>query len=454
MTSQEIAERIQADLGPTWPRNRALPNDVLTPLCEALWQEGVVPNRRIVQRCLPRWNEHAMGPGVVAWRIQKGLPQQGVRGPRAVPTNLTELAKIVSPVIASAPQTCFDPSNDGRWLTPSLPVLAYLGRIENQSVRDAMALFAILRADRQQFSMRNQISNFAYIMRRVMTEQSIEDVSSIDANDLLFRIHVGEVGKGLTNHQRRTLIGQWSAVRNVYEEYAEQLTAEQLEGMSRFFIKPLTDRRKLARHTPWAGVNREQQERVKNKSDAVQQQFYRVRYLAGVRCNQVRRLYTAVTEAIAFVEKNHCSYPHEFSYEETVQTPSGRAVRQRVELTLWDAVSVREHAIGLGYKEAHGTTWQRRCREGRYSAARAAHYVEYNATVSLERSCAAEPFWFLELFRHRVFRRVEARADSDMADTRAEFDRKWGYQICVSWSDDGILSLGSADYRPLDFLHA
>ena len=75
-----------------------------------------------------------------------------------MPTNLTELARIVSPVIASAPQTCFDPANDGRWLTPSLPVLTYLGRIENQSVRNAMALFAILRADRQQFSMRNQIS--------------------------------------------------------------------------------------------------------------------------------------------------------------------------------------------------------------------------------------------------------------------------------------------------------
>jgi hypothetical protein len=99
-----------------------------------------------------------------------------------------------------------DPANDGRWLTPSLTVLAYLGRIENQSVRDAMALFAILRADRQQFSMRNQIANFTYIMRRVMIEQSIEDVSSIDANDLLFRIR-GEVGKGLTDHQRRTLMG-------------------------------------------------------------------------------------------------------------------------------------------------------------------------------------------------------------------------------------------------------
>ena len=99
--SQEIARRIQADLGPRWPRNRTLPDAVVASLCEALWDEGVSPTRRIVQRCLPGWNEHAMGPGVVAWRIKKGLPQQGVRGPRAVPTNAVELAKIVSPAIRS-----------------------------------------------------------------------------------------------------------------------------------------------------------------------------------------------------------------------------------------------------------------------------------------------------------------------------------------------------------------
>jgi hypothetical protein len=453
MTSQEIARRIEAELGPAWPRNREIPNAVLAPLCDALWEEGVIPNRRILQRHLPNWNDHAMGPGVVAWRVQKGLPQQGVRGPRTVPTNLTELARVVSPAIASAPHTCFDPNNDGRWPTPPVPVLVYLGRIENQSVRDAMALFAILRADRNQFSMRNQICNFAYIMRRVMIEQSIEDLTSIDANDLLFRIHVGEVGKGLTDHQRRTLIGQWSAIRNVYDEYTERLTAEQLERISQFFIQPLTDRRKLARHTPWASVHHEQQERVKNKADAVQQHFYRLRFVSAIRCNQVRRLYTAVRDAIGFVEKNRLAYPHEFSYEETVQTPSGRAVRQRVELTLWDAVSVREHAIALGYAESRCTTNQRLWREGRYSSARVPHYVEYNATVSLEGACPAEAFWFLELFRHRVFRRVEMRADSELPDQRQEFDRKWGYQSCVSWSDAGILTLGSGDYRPLDYLH-
>ena len=107
-----------------------------------------------------------------------------------------------------------------------------------------------------------------------------------------------------------------------------------------------------------------------------------------------------------------------------------------------------------GYREASETTRQRRWREGRYSAERVPYYVEYNATVSLEKGCPAEPFWFLELFRHRVFRRVEAREDSDLASKREQFDRKWGYQSCVSWSDDGMLSLGSADYRPLDFLHA
>jgi hypothetical protein len=76
-----------------------------------------------------------------------------------------------------------------------------------------------------------------------------------------------------------------------------------------------------------------------------------------------------VKQAAAFVETNELSFPHEFSYEETTQTPDGRSIRQRVELTLWDSVSVREHAIGQ------------------------------------------------------------------------------------DWSDGGMLSLGSADYRPLDSLH-
>jgi integrase len=128
-------------------------------------------------------------------------------------------------------------------------------------------------------------------------------------------------------------------------------------------------------------------------------------------------------------------------------------IRQRVELTLWDPVSVREHAIALGYKEAPHTTLQRRWREGRYAAKLGTYYLEYRATVSLIENTPSEPFWFLDLFRHRVFRNLEARDDSDVIVKRDEFDRKWGYSRGAKWEDDGILSLGSADYRPIDYIY-
>jgi len=96
MTSQEAAERVQAELGPLWPRDRPVPKELLASLCEALWQEGINPNRRIVQQRLPVVNDHAVGPGVVAWRRAKGLPEQGIHSPHPLPTNLQELAKIIS----------------------------------------------------------------------------------------------------------------------------------------------------------------------------------------------------------------------------------------------------------------------------------------------------------------------------------------------------------------------
>src|SRR5271167_1229351 len=120
-------------------------------------------------------------------------------------------------------------------------------------------------------------------------------VTRFDANDLLFRIHVGEIGKGLSEHQRRTFLGQWSAVRNAFDEYAERLSPEQLEVMKNFFIGPVTDRRRFMRHKTYGAYLREQQERVKIKTDAVQSKFYQLRHVAGIRCNQVRAGWFAVT---------------------------------------------------------------------------------------------------------------------------------------------------------------
>ena len=60
MTTGEAAAQIEAQLGPMWPRDRPVPKDMLAPLCEALWQEGTNPNRRIVQQHLPVVNDHAV----------------------------------------------------------------------------------------------------------------------------------------------------------------------------------------------------------------------------------------------------------------------------------------------------------------------------------------------------------------------------------------------------------
>jgi hypothetical protein len=427
---------------------------LLAPLCEALWQEGINPNRRLVQQRLPAVNDHAVGPAVVAWRKAKGLPEQGIRVPHALPSNLEELAKIISPAIAEAPFTCFDPSNDGSWRTPPPQVLRYLGRIENRSLRDAMALVAILRADRVPRSLYCLISNFTYVLRRLMNELRIENVTTIDPNDLLFRVYTGEAGQGLTDDQRRTVIYEWNMVRNAFEEYSEKLSPAQRERMSRFFLQPLTDRRKLARYKAYTTHRREQQERVKRKTDAVQPQFYRVRYVAGIRLNQARRFYETVKQAIDFVEAHRLSYPHEFSYEEAVQTAQGQPFRQRVELTLWDRVSLWDHAVALGYHEAPFTRLQRRWRQGRFSREENCHFVEYNATVGLSRGRPAEPFWFLDLFRQRVFRHMNARLDSDRVEKRQAFFQQWGYTSRGTWGDDGLLTFGPGDYRPLDFLQA
>src|SRR5437879_11977396 len=98
-----------------------------------------------------------------------------------------------------------------------------------------------------------------------------------------------------------------------------------------------------------------------------------------------------------------------------------RAVRQRFEETLWDSTLLRAHAVAPGYSEAPATWLQRRSQEGSFSPKPRAYFVEYSATTSLTKGCPAEPFWFLDLFRHRVFRHLDVRSDCDLAERREAF---------------------------------
>jgi integrase len=452
MNSEQIAARIQSELGPDWPRIKPISIDVLAPLCEALWDEGKLPTRSILKRCLPAMGMQALAPAGAEWRRQKGLSQMG-RGARAsVATNPQDVAKVVSPSVATAPLTCFDPTNDGRWLYPSTRVLAYLVRIENPSIRDVMALFAALKAEFSQGPVLSQIAGFTLMWRHVMTEQIIEDVYSVDPNDLLFRIYSGEAGKGLTRRQRQSVFVQWKVVQHAFEEYAERLSDGQRAKLTPFFIKPLTSRLKLLQARAWASYNDEQQVRAKLKTDAVQSQFYRIRHLAWLRCNQVGRLYAAVGQTIAGIKGNpRC--PHDFSYEETVED-RGRKIRQRVELTLWDCVSLFERAHTHGFEESPPNRIRRENCQGIFSREHPTYVIEYRGTVSLTAGCTPEPFWFLELFRNHVFVDLDRGGDEDLHRKRAELYRNWGYESAGRWSDaSGMLVFRQELFRVIRCLN-
>ncbi len=447
MNTEAIAARIQSQLGPDWPRIKPIPLGVLAPLCEALWDEGKLPTRSILKQYLPAMSMQALAPAGGEWRKEKGLSQVG-RGARApVATELQDVAAIVDPSIATAPLTCFDPANDGRWLSPSTRVLAYLVRIEKRSIRDVMALFAVLKTECSQKSVHSQISEFTLVWRHVTTEQDIDDLCSVDPNDLLFRIYSGDAGKGLTRRQRQSVFVQWKVVQHAFEEYAERLSVGQRDTLARFFIKPLTSRLKLLQARAWASYNQEQQARAKLKTDAVQSQFYRVRHLAWLRCNQVGRLYEAVGQTIACVKGNHC-YPYDFSYEETVDDKSGQKIRQRVDLTLWDCAALFERASTHGFEEGRPNRTRRKNCEGVFSRENPTYVIEYRGTISLTTDRQAEPFWFLELFRRHVFVDIDRDGDQDLHRKRTEFNRDWGYETTGRWSGaSGMLGFRQELFR-------
>ena len=77
MNIEEIAARIQSELGPHWPRIKPIPLSVLTPLCDALWDEGKLPTRSILKQCLPAMSMQALSPRGANGARREDLSQMG-----------------------------------------------------------------------------------------------------------------------------------------------------------------------------------------------------------------------------------------------------------------------------------------------------------------------------------------------------------------------------------------
>jgi hypothetical protein len=317
------------------------------PVATALWDAGEHP-----QICrmthLVGLDKRAVELGFGAWRAGHGF---GTHFPRwANPTvgSPAALAAVISPDLRSAPFTCFDPQHEGRWPAPHPRIVAYVRAIDNPSLRDLMALYAIIKAGLGDVTFYSRLCAFAVPLRKLLVEEQIAVAQSIDPDDLLFRVFEKRAGLTLSDSQRSWILLAWNTLSNVFQGYADQLSPTERDRLARFFIKPLHSRHRMNRYRPSIIRRDGMRERVKAKTDVVHAHFHTLRFVARIRCQQARRLYDAVTATQREVLAAKRPLPHDFSYEETVATATRRPIRQHVLLTLWDAVSLWDHAVSRG----------------------------------------------------------------------------------------------------------
>jgi integrase len=425
MTIDEAVGNLKTIIGEGWPRMNPLPEEPVIALCETLWAAGLRPNIFKAASYFPGSGIRPFIVGVAAWRQRRGFTNKA-RYPRV--SRLEDLTPHIAPEIAAAPMTCFDPTNDGRWPLPPPKVIGYLRAIDNLSVRNAMALYAGLK-DVRQHQYYSRIVAFVTTMRVLTRELHIEDVTTIDPDDLFRRLFAHEVGLDLTDCQRVLLPHNWNMMRNCFDDYAEKLTPAQRETMSRFFVRPGVDRRSYARHGAYRVWKQQQQARVKAKTDAVHSRFHQLRHIARLRLNQSRRMYEATRQAIEHVQLHQLPLPHYFSYDETATLEGGRSLRQRVHMTLWDMISRWDRMIELGYHSIEKTRLRRR-RGGEFSPERVCYQVEYRRTESFESNVTPSEPWFLELCDNYV---LSQTWDADLLRRRIEFYRRWGYESSDAW---------------------
>ena len=145
MTVDETVARALAHLGDHWQRSKPIADELIAEICEALLESGINPTTSTLCNYLP-FNQRAFSHGVTAWRRSKGFSTVGYTSDPDQVISLEVLKRRVSPEIATAPQTCLDPLHGANWPTPPHRVLAYVGRIQNSSLRDSMSLFGLIRA--------------------------------------------------------------------------------------------------------------------------------------------------------------------------------------------------------------------------------------------------------------------------------------------------------------------
>jgi hypothetical protein len=250
MTIERAVEEILGAIAGQTNKSAPIASPLIAELCEALWAAGQYPQIKLIRENLPFFHERAIAPGFHAWRRSRKLHLHYPRWANPFIGGPAALSAMVSPEIAQAPLTVFDPANDGRWPAPHPKVVAYLSGIENQSLRDMLALYALLKTNINEHPIYCRMSGLAVPLRKLMEENRLASVYDIDPDDLLLRVAEHTAGAGLTRMQQSKMVLGWNTLSNAFLEYGESLTESQRRVLCRFFIKPLAKRFRMHRSRP------------------------------------------------------------------------------------------------------------------------------------------------------------------------------------------------------------
>ena len=135
----------------------------------------------------------------------------------------------------SAPLTCLDPASDGRWQTLHPRSVVYLASIPNQSVRDVLALYGLIKASLGDKPLYCRLAGYAAPMQKIMQEQQVRRIHQLSPDTVLPNL------RGEAEHDALALAASihglgWNNLSNAVEQYGEQLTQNSEKSSPRSFF--------------------------------------------------------------------------------------------------------------------------------------------------------------------------------------------------------------------------
>jgi hypothetical protein len=234
--------------------------------------------------------------------------------------------------------------------------------------------------------------------------------------------YLGDAELSDTPQTRQSFLRVYCSSAQHTQAYLRSLPSGEQEVYQQWALPILPP--EMYRHLSRAGELLEaQQMRRKAETDAVTPHFARIRGEAHLRWNELQRLRTKFTEAVALVESGQETLPVAFSYEEARD-------HRRLHFKLWDRSSfVLSHAEQYSYSVVHDARIKKRA----YRPERNLFFLEFVGAERLsEIESKVDPdalLWFGDILRYDLLCYGPMSGSEAEVKRKQTYLRSWGYTV-------------------------